>query len=116
KKINWLKVAPVLWLLGATGSLVIVLCQQRNFSRRIKYQLPVSDGRILSLLESCRNLMGVRRRVTAVIAPQPGTPAVFGYRKPRLLIPETALRKLDDPELRMIFLHELAHVKRVDDL
>src|SRR6267143_977356 len=60
--------------------------------------------------------MGVRRRITAVIAPQLGTPAVFGYRKPRLLIPETALRKLDDRELRMIFLHELAHVKRGDVL
>ncbi len=63
KKIDWLKVAPVLWLLGATGGLVIVLCQQRNFSRRIKYQAPISDQRILSLLESCRNVMGVRRRI-----------------------------------------------------
>ena len=116
KKIDWLKVAPILWLLGATGSLVIVLCQQRNFSRRIKYRPPISDERILSLLESCRNVMGVRRRITAVIAPQPGTPALFGFLKPRLLIPETAVRKLDDPELRMIFLHELAHVKRGDVL
>ena len=116
KKIDWLKVAPILWLLGATGSLVIVLCQQRNFSRRIKYRPPISDERILSLLESCRNVMGVRRRITAVIAPQPGAPALIGFLKPRLLIPETAVRKLDDPELRMIFLHELAHVKRGDVL
>ena len=116
KKIDWLKVAPILWLLGATGGLVIVLCQQRNFSRRIKYRPPISDERILSLLESCRNVMGVRRRITAVIAPQPGAPALIGFLKPRLLIPETAVRKLDDPELRMIFLHELAHVKRGDVL
>jgi len=116
KKIDWLKVAPILWLLGATGSLVIVLCQQRNFSRRIKYRPPISDERILSLLESCRNVMGVRRRITAVIAPQPGTPALFGFLKPRLLLPERALRKLDDRELRMIFLHELAHVKHGDIL
>ncbi|PYJ99248.1 MAG: hypothetical protein DME23_10040 [Verrucomicrobia bacterium] len=112
KKIDWLKVAPILWLLGATGGLVIVLCQQRNFSRRIKYRPPISDERILSLLESCRNVMGVRRRITAVIAPQPGTPALFGFLEPRLLLPESALHKLDDGELRMIFLHELAHVKR----
>src|SRR5207249_4057745 len=36
--------------------------------------------------------------------------------KPRFLLPEGAMRKLDDRELRMIFLHELTHVKRGDIL
>ncbi|PYJ60987.1 MAG: hypothetical protein DME24_07725 [Verrucomicrobia bacterium] len=116
QKTDWLKVVRVLWLFGLTASLLTALRQHRKFARRIAAEPPVGDERILSLLKSCRDVLGVRRRITAVIAPQPGTPAVFGYRKPRLLIPETALRKLDDRELRMVFLHELAHVKRGDIL
>ena len=60
--------------------------------------------------------MGVRRQIRVVIAPPPGALALFGFLKPRLVLPENALRKLNDRELRMIFLHELTHVKRGDIL
>ena len=116
QKIDVLKTVRILWLLGLTVSLLTVLRLHRKFARRIAAVPPVGDERILSLLESCRNVMGVRRRITAVITPKLGTPAVFGFLKPRLLLPENALGKLDDRELQMIFLHELAHVKRGDVL
>ncbi|PYM10348.1 MAG: hypothetical protein DME18_16460, partial [Verrucomicrobia bacterium] len=116
RKTDWLKSVRVLWLLGLTASLMTVLRQHRKFACRIAAELPVSDERILSLLESCKSAMGVRRQIRVVIAPQLGTPALFGFFKPRLLLPENAVRKLDDRELRMIFLHELMHVKRGDIL
>src|SRR2546430_13754303 len=116
RKIDWLKAARILWLLGLTVSLLTVLRQQRKFARRIAAKPTAGDERILSLLESCKGVMGVRRQIRVVIAPQPGTPALFGFLEPRLLLPESAVRKLHDRELRMIFLHELAHVKRGDIL
>src|SRR5256885_332596 len=116
RKIDWLNAVRVLWLLGLTVSLLTVLRQQRKFARRIAAEPTAGDERILSLLESCKGVMGVRRQIRVVIAPQPGTPALFGFLKPRLLLPESAVRKLHDRELRMIFLHELAHVKRGDIL
>jgi len=114
--IDWLKAARALWLLGLTASLLRVLRQHRKFARCIAAEPPVGDGRILSLLESCKIVMGVRRQIRIVVAAPPGALALFGYLKPRLVLPENALRKLDDCELRMIFLHELTHVKRGDIL
>ena len=116
RKIDGLKAVRILWLLGLTSSLLTVLRQHRKFARRIAAVPTVGDEGILSLLESCKGVMGVRRQIRVVIAPQPGAPALFGFLKPRLLLPESAVRKLDDRELRMVFLHELAHVKRGDIL
>ncbi|HXT41862.1 MAG TPA: M56 family metallopeptidase [Candidatus Angelobacter sp.] len=116
RKIDWWNAVRVLWLLGLTISLLTVMCQHRKFARRIAAELPVTDERLLSLLENCKSVMGVRRQINIVITPSLGTPALFGFRQPRLLLPEGALHKLDDRELRMVFLHELAHVKRGDIL
>src|SRR5439155_21013474 len=111
RKIDGLKAVRILWLLGLTVSLLTILCRHRKLARRIAAEPTVGDARILSLLESCKGVMGFLRQIRVVIAPQPGAPALFGFLKPRLLLPESAVRKLDDRELRMVFLHELAHVK-----
>jgi beta-lactamase regulating signal transducer with metallopeptidase domain len=42
------------------------------------------------------------------------TPALYGALHPRLLVPEGLLEDFSREELRHIFLHELAHVKRRD--
>src|SRR5213075_2089894 len=62
------------------------------------------------------SILQVRCEVGIVRAPQPATPALFGWRRPKLLLPDGLCKKLDDRELRMVFLHELAHVKRADVL
>jgi hypothetical protein len=41
---------------------------------------------------------------------------VFRFWKPCLLLPDDICDRLDDSELKMIFLHELAHIKRGDIL
>ena len=115
RKLDWLKAVRVLWLLGLTASLLTVL-RHRKFARRIAAEPTVGDERLLSLLESCKATMGLRREIGIVVMPALGTPALFGFLKPRLLLPKSAVRKLDDCELRMVFLHELAHVKRGDIL
>ncbi|HTC95800.1 MAG TPA: M56 family metallopeptidase [Terriglobales bacterium] len=42
-------------------------------------------------------------------------PTVIGFFKPVILIPEWALRELSAEELKVILLHELAHLRRWDD-
>ena len=70
--------------------------------------------RVLELLESCRAMLGVRRRVIVLAATGLNTPAIFGIAKPRLLVPAGMLQNLDDRELRHVFLHELIHLQRGD--
>ena len=54
--------------------------------------------------------------VTLVALTQLSSPAVFGLRRVSLLLPETGLDQLTDQELRLMFLHEMAHVRRQDML
>jgi len=52
--------------------------------------------------------------VALVETRQMTSPAVTGWLRPRLLIPEGLLNRLTQDEIRFLFLHELAHVKRAD--
>ena len=44
------------------------------------------------------------------------SPALVGWIRPKLLLPQAVIDDFDPTELRMIFLHELAHQKRRDVL
>ena len=114
--INWMTLTQVAWLAGLAGSLLFVGWQHARFARRVRSLRPLQDDGVCSLLCECRKLMNVRREVVVVSTPGLGTPALFGFRKPRLLLPEGTLGRLEDRELRMVFLHELAHVRRGDIL
>ncbi len=108
--------ASVIWLAGLVISLLIIWRRHHKFSRWINSQAVFEDGRVKNLLNECRPIMRVHCEVGVVRAPQPATPALFGWRRPRLLLPEGLCEKLEDCELRMILLHELTHVKRADIL
>ena len=45
-----------------------------------------------------------------------GSPALFGFVRPRLLLPAGLMSQFTREELRHVFMHELAHVKRRDIL
>jgi beta-lactamase regulating signal transducer with metallopeptidase domain len=74
----------------------------------------ISDPQMLELLDSARQDMGVRRPVKLVALARLSSPAVFGFWRPCVLLPESATTQLSAQELRMIFLHEMAHVRRHD--
>jgi len=110
---NWLA-----WL-WATGALLLagtVVVSQYTFTRRVCRVRPLTDGPTLNLLEDCKALMGVRAAVTLVETDLIKTPALFGFVRPRLLLPRGLVSGFTREELRHVFLHELAHIKRLDIL
>jgi hypothetical protein len=54
--------------------------------------------------------------VTVVETREVGSPTLFGFIRPRLLLPAGFTRSFSSDELRHVFLHELAHIKRCDIL
>jgi beta-lactamase regulating signal transducer with metallopeptidase domain len=106
----------LLWALGVALALLAVLRQQRRVSQWVRAQTATADPALAGLLERCRAAMGVSRSVEVVLMNGKTGPALFGWRKPRLLLSKTALTALTESELRLVLLHELAHVRRHDIL
>src|ERR1022692_2967400 len=75
---------------------------------------PRSSPALLELLDDCRRELGVARRVELLETDAVTSPALFGFFELRLLLPRGLAEKFTPRELRYIFLHELAHVKRGD--
>jgi beta-lactamase regulating signal transducer with metallopeptidase domain len=107
------------WLawLWAAGALCLVGCTVVNnhrILRRVIRQRPLLDGPTLNLLEDCKSLMGVTTPVTLIETETIASPTLFGFVRPRLLLPVGLAARFTREELRHVFLHELAHIKRHD--
>ncbi|MHC4537158.1 MAG: M56 family metallopeptidase [Planctomycetota bacterium] len=105
---------PQLWLAGAL-ILVIYICV-RNISLwlTVKRERPITDQGILDLLEDCKMEMGVQTIIGVVVSDKIKSPALFGFVRPRLLLPQGMLETYSLDELRYVFIHELAHLRQRD--
>ncbi|MHC4096553.1 MAG: M56 family metallopeptidase [Planctomycetota bacterium] len=105
---------PLIWLIGAVVLAVYVCANNFNLRRTIKKACPLTDRKILDLMEKCKSQMGIRAILRIVVTERVRGPALFGFLRPRLLLPGGMIEALSLEELRCIFLHELAHIKRHD--
>jgi len=91
-------------ILIATSKLML---QSRRFAL-------VTDPQTLAILDEARRRMRIRRGVSILSAPNLTTPALMGLIRPRILLPAKVIAEFRPSELRLIFLHELAHLRRRD--
>jgi beta-lactamase regulating signal transducer with metallopeptidase domain len=109
------------WLawLWAAGALCLAGCaalSHYRIRRRVRNRRPLIDEPTLNLLEDCKSLMGVGIPVTLIETEAIESPTLFGFVRPRLLLPAGLASSFTREELRHVFLHELAHIKRHDVL
>ena len=76
----------------------------------------VSDARLVKILHDVRQEAGIRRSIALASLPHLASPAVFGVWRIHLLLPETSLKLLSDQEWRMVFLHEMTHIRNYDTI
>ncbi len=105
-----------LWAAGALGLAGCAAVNHYKIHRGVTRRRPLIDGPTLNLLEDCKALMGVRTPVTLIETEAVKSPALFGFVRPRLLLPVGLASGFTREELRHVFLHELAHIKRQDIL
>ncbi|TFH48882.1 MAG: hypothetical protein E4G89_05600, partial [Methanothrix sp.] len=105
---------PLLWLTGALVLAVYVCAGNFNLWRIVKRRRPLTDQKILELLEDCKAQMGIQTILGIVPTDKVESPALFGFVRPRLLLPHGMIETLSQQELRYVLLHELAHLKRHD--
>ena len=102
------------WFIVALGFATFALACNFRLWRIIKSQRPLTEGKILDLLEDCKTEMGIQTILGVIMSGRVKSPAIFGVVRPRLLLPEGMTEMLNREELRYVFLHELAHLKRRD--
>jgi beta-lactamase regulating signal transducer with metallopeptidase domain len=108
---------PVLrwaWLAGALTLPLCLIVGNYRLGRKVRGQRLVTDGAVLTLLEDCKQEMGVSTPLAMVETNLVASPSLFGFIRPRLLLPSGLTRSFSLGELRYVFLHELGHVRRRD--
>lgn len=108
------RILPLAWLFGAIALGGYVAVRNFHLWRTIKCERPITGSEILELLEDCKMQMNVQTIVGVIVTDTVKSPALFGFIRPRLLLPQGLIEAFDFEELRYIFLHELAHLKRRD--
>jgi beta-lactamase regulating signal transducer with metallopeptidase domain/Tol biopolymer transport system component len=107
-------VLPLLWLAGAMVLGIYICANNFALLRIVRRERPLTDQKILDLLEDCKAEMGIRTILGVVATDKVKSPSLFGFIRPRLLLPAGMIGALSPEDLRYVFLHELAHLKRHD--
>lgn len=102
------------WLCGLLTLGGLAAWRYYQWRLTIRTARRVSDGRLLKILDEVRQEVGIRRSVALASLTHLGSPAVFGVWRIHLLLPETSLKMLSDQEWRLVFLHEMTHVRNYD--
>ena len=109
-------VLTCLWLAGCGVLSLSWLRKSRGLSASLKRGREVTRGREADALRGVRSWFGMRREVRLLITPAVSEPGVWGVWRPVVLLPDGVAERLDDGELEAIFMHELSHVERWDNL
>jgi beta-lactamase regulating signal transducer with metallopeptidase domain len=110
----WIPGLAAIWLAGALTLSVFVAFQTIRLRRCLSRSVAPPEPALVDLLEQCRREFGVARRVQLLETDAVASPALCGLFRPRLLLPPGLAGKFSPRELRCIFLHELAHIRRGD--
>jgi beta-lactamase regulating signal transducer with metallopeptidase domain len=105
--LGWLAVACFAML-----RLVIGLWHLRGLRRSC---IPIEAAELDPTVRSMIANLNLSRPATLATSERVSVPAVIGFFKPVIVIPEWALRELPSEELNVILLHEFAHLRRWDD-
>lgn len=109
-----LEVIAWLWV-GGFVYCTIRYAQQWGAARRLRTRdLVEVEHRWSDLFEEVRAGLGVSRRVGMLVSTRAPSPMVVGWLSPVVIVPLSALTMLSPEQVRLVLVHELAHIRRYD--
>ncbi|MBI4660876.1 MAG: PD40 domain-containing protein [Verrucomicrobia bacterium] len=111
---SWHWALSLIWLTGAALLLARVVWIPFRLNARLARLHSAASPAALEILEEAQQCMGMRRVLPIVQSAAVSSPALMGFIRPWLLLPEGMAARFTPQELRFVFLHELAHLKRRD--
>ena len=103
-----------IWPVGAMLLIARLAVATVGLRRRTSALPACTDGQVLEMLEAAKVQMGVTMHIPVLVSSSLQSPALAGVLRPKLLLPSGITETLTAEELRYVFLHELAHLKRLD--
>ena len=102
------------WLAGVAMGSGWLLRQHVRLRLSVRRSRAATNAALPVLLEECKALIGVTRRVGVFESPAIMSPALIGVWRPRILLPCGMIGQTSRSDLRHVLLHELAHLRRQD--
>jgi beta-lactamase regulating signal transducer with metallopeptidase domain len=107
------RAATLVWPAGSLVVLLVWAVRWRRVARMARAATPISSG---SVLEALRRLQGDGPGLRLVSSDQAIEPGVFGIVRPVLMWPAGIGDRLSGEQIEAILAHEVAHVRRRDNL
>jgi len=114
--LDWEGPVAVGWLIGVCVMLMRAVWLAHGAGRLRRCSRPVTDPRILGVVENLRGRMRIARRITVLACERVVVPGVIGCLRPALLVPVSMLSEIPADDLYAVLAHELAHIRRHDYL
>jgi beta-lactamase regulating signal transducer with metallopeptidase domain len=113
-RIDWFNIAFSGWLAGVFFFAARLVWTNVRFRSRIGRHQPIGEETVMRLFNDCRENFQIAHPVRLIESEEVESPAVYGFWRKWLLLPDGFFERFSSAELRHIFLHELAHIKRWD--
>jgi len=104
------------WLSGTMTVLIVWYLRWLQVSATLRKGALAECGREVEALRKLESESNRPRRISVVLSRDMMEPGIFGVFRPILLWPEQLTVRLEDEHVRAILAHELAHVRRRDNL
>lgn len=104
------------WLVGVAWGLLRHLSGLRSLHRLRHCGVSAVSAEVQALFDQSRLRLGLRRAAQVLESVQVLTPMVIGTLKPVVLLPASMLSGIDSRQLEALIAHELAHLRRWDDV
>jgi len=106
----------LVWMLLALGMTARFAKGLYGLHSLRRYSLPVEDESIINLLDELGKSFSIHRIIQLATSHRLTYPVSFGWRKPIILMPTNFTDTMSLAEVRLTFIHEIAHFKRRDYL
>lgn len=114
KSFNILCLLPLLWLALVLTYVIACVITYISFEIKIKNKT-LENIEINNILNKCKEKLSIKKNIKLIKQDIVKMPSIFGIFNIRILVSDDVL-KLSEKEIEYIFLHELSHYKRKDNI